>query len=188
MKSIKPFILFGLFSLFFVACKKDDPKEPVIPNEEEVITTLNFTLTPVGGGTPVEFKFKDLDGDGGNPPEISVGKLDTNTQYTGSVELLNELETPADDITIEVREEAEEHQFFFQSTASGLSVAYDDLDADGKPIGLTTTITTQGASTGTLTITLKHEPVKDASGVSMGDITNAGGETDIEVTFDVGIE
>ena len=188
MKSIKPFILFGLFSLFFVACKKDDPKEPVIPNEEEVITTLNFTLTPVGGGTPVEFKFKDLDGDGGNPPEISVGKLDTNTQYTGSVELLNELETPADDITIEVREEAEEHQFFFQSTASGLSVAYDDLDEDGKPIGLVTTITTQGASTGTLTITLKHEPVKDASGVSMGDITNAGGETDIEVTFDVGIE
>ena len=114
--------------------------------------------------------------------------MDTNTQYTGSVELLNELETPAEDITAEVRDEAEEHQFFFQSTASGLSVAYDDLDADGKPIGLTTTITTQGASTGTLTITLKHEPVKDASGVSMGDITNAGGETDIEVTFDVGIE
>lgn len=188
MKSIIPFILLGLFSLFFVACKKDDPKTPVIPNEEEVITTLNFTLTPVDGGTPVEFKFKDLDGDGGNPPEISVGKLDTNTQYTGSIELLNELENPADDITIEVREEAEEHQFFFQSTASGLSVAYDDLDADGKPIGLVTTITTQGASTGKLTITLKHEPVKDATGVSMGDITNAGGETDIEVTFDVGIE
>ena len=174
--------------LFFASCEKEDPKKPVIPNEEEVITTLNLTLTPVGGGTPVEFKFKDLDGDGGNPPEISVGKLDTNTQYTGSVALYDELESPADTISQEVKEEADEHQFFFQSTANGLTVSYDDADGNGKPLGLATTFTTQGASTGTLKITLRHEPMKEAAGVSMGDITNAGGETDIEVTFDVGIE
>ena len=189
MKKINSILVLSVLSIvFFSSCKKDDPKEPVIPNEEEVITTLNLTLTPVGGGTPVEFKFKDLDGDGGNPPVISVGKLDTNTQYTGSIALYNELESPADTITLEVEEEADEHQFFFQSTANGLTVAYDDADDNGKPLGLATTLTTQGASTGTLTITLRHEPIKDAAGVSMGDITNAGGETDIEVTFDVGIE
>ena len=189
MKQINALLALSVLSLvFFSSCKKDDPKEPVIPNEEEVITTLNLTLTPVGGGTPVEFKFKDLDGDGGNPPVISVGKLDTNTQYTGSIALFNELESPADTITLEVEEEADEHQFFFESTANGLTVAYDDADDNGKPLGIATTITTQGASTGTLTITLRHEPIKDAAGVSMGDITNAGGETDIEVTFDVGIE
>ena len=37
-------------------------------------------------------------------------------------------------------------------------------------------------------MTLRHEPAKDASGVAAGDITNAGGETDIEVTFDVTVE
>ena len=29
----------------FSSCKKDDPVTPVIPNEQEVITTLNYTLT-----------------------------------------------------------------------------------------------------------------------------------------------
>ena len=38
---------------------------------------------------------------------------------------------------------------------------------------------------GTITVILRHEPDKDASGVSNGDITNAGGETDIEVVFNV---
>ena len=38
------------------------------------------------------------------------------------------------------------------------------------------------------TITLRHEPAKTATGVSGGDITNAGGETDIEVVFDVTVE
>jgi len=36
---------------------------------------------------------------------------------------------------------------------------------------------------GGLRITLRHEPNKTAAGVQNGDITNAGGETDIEVTF-----
>jgi len=37
-------------------------------------------------------------------------------------------------------------------------------------------------------VTLRHQPDKGAIGVSDGDITNAGGETDIEVLFDVIIE
>ena len=35
----------------------------------------------------------------------------------------------------------------------------------------------------TMTVILRHEPNKAGAGVSDGDITNAGGETDIEVTF-----
>ena len=34
-----------------------------------------------------------------------------------------------------------------------------------------------------MTVILRHEPDKAGAGVSDGDITNAGGETDIEVTF-----
>ena len=95
---------------------------------------------------------------------------------------------PAEDITAEIDAEGVDHQFFFESTVSGLSVEYMDMDANGKPIGLATTITTIDSGSGTLNIVLRHEPNKDATGVLNGDITNAGGETDIEVTFDVTVD
>lgn len=167
------------------SCKKEDP---IIPNEEEVITTLVYTLTPQDGGNTVEFRFTDLDGDGGDAPVITNGTLDTNTVYNGSLSLLNETETPAEEITEEIEEEAEDHQLFFTLSGVSASVDYADADADGNPIGLFTTVSTTTASTGTLVVTLRHELSKGAEGVSAGDITNAGGETDIEVTFDVTIQ
>lgn len=171
--------------LAFSSCEKEDP---IVPNEEEVITTLVYTLTPQGGGTAVEFRFTDLDGDGGDAPVITNGTLDTNTVYSGSLTLLNEAETPAENITEEIEEEDEEHQLFYTLAGANASVVYADADADGNPIGLSTTFSTTTASTGTLVVTLRHEPNKGATGVSGGDITNAGGETDIEVTFDVTIQ
>jgi len=53
---------------------------------------------------------------------------------------------------------------------------------------LANTLTTDAAGSGTITVILRHEPDKGASGVNDGDITNAGGETDIEVTFDVTVQ
>lgn len=167
------------------SCKKEDP---IIPNEEEVITTLKYTLTPVGGGTAVTMTFQDLDGDGGNAPTITGGILVANTTYNGSLELLNETKTPADDITAEIQAEGDEHQFFFSSTVAGLGLAYNDQDGNGNPIGLKSTVTTTTAGYGQVKITLRHEPNKTAAGVASGDITNAGGETDIEVTFDVDVQ
>ena len=51
-----------------------------------------------------------------------------------------------------------------------------------------TATATGAASVGTLKVTLRHEPNKSAAGVVGGDITNAGGETDIEVEFPIVIE
>lgn len=170
-----------------ISCEKDDPD---IPNEEELITTLIYTLTPEGGGNSVEFRFTDLDGDGGNAPVITNGTLAANTTYSGVITLLNETETPAEVISEEVEEEAEEHQFFYQFSNQSFSGGFDYADADGNgnPIGLLTTFATGTPLSSTLTITLRHEPNKTATGVSDGDITNAGGETDIEVTFDVTVQ
>jgi hypothetical protein len=181
-------IFTGLFFaavLCFAGCVKDDP---TIPNQEEVITTLIYTLTPDNGGNAVVLSFRDLDGDGGNAPVITTGILTTNTTYTALLELQNEAAEPTESITDEIEEEAEEHQFFFQTTLNDLEVIYDDQDADGNPIGLTTTVTTGNSDAGTITIILKHEPNKSAAGVINGDITNAGGETDIEVTFGVDVQ
>ncbi len=174
-----------LFSLvLFVAC---DPEEPGDGPEPELITTLNYTLTPTDGEVVV-LTFQDPDGDGGDAPVISSGTLSANTTYVGTIELLNESVDPVEDITEEVEEEDEEHQFFFMSTVAGLTVDYADQDEDDNPVGLTSSLTTGDASTGTLTINLIHEPQKDADGVATGDISNAGGESDIEVTFSIVVQ
>lgn len=170
--------------LLLTSCDKDDP---IIPNEEELITTVNYTLTS-DDGQVVVLSFVDLDGDGDNLPTIMGGTLSANTVYSGSLELLNEAESPAEDITEEVQAEDDEHQFFFQSTIDGMVISYTDQDADGNPVGLKTNITTGAPNSGSLTVILKHEPVKDAAGVSAGDITNAQGETDIQVTFPIDVQ
>ena len=186
MKKLK-LVIAGLFifSLVFTSCTKPDP---VIPNEQEVITTLTYTLTPNSGGDAVVLSFKDLDGDGGNDPIITGGTLAANKTYTGALVLLNEQEDPVGNTTAEILEENDMHQFFFQTNIAGLTVDYADQDANGHPVGLQSTLTTADAGIGTLKVTLRHEPDKYASGVPDGDITNAGGETDIEVTFDVTVE
>ncbi len=180
----KALILLAVSLFVFSSCKKDDPEPPV---EEEVITTVNFTMTPMTGSA-VTMTFLDLDGDGGTAPVITGGTLAANTSYAGSLELLNESETPSEDITAEIAEEDEEHQFFFSTDIAGLSVAYSDADMNGNPIGLATTVTTGAAGSGTLTVILRHEPNKDASGVDGGDITNAGGSTDVEIDFPVTVK
>lgn len=174
--------------IFFSGCDDDDDNQ-LLPNEEEVITTLTYTLTPSTGGAPVVFTFRDLDGDGGNAPVITNGTLQSGVTYTAALSILNETETPAENITEEIEEEDDEHQFFF-AVGSGLNltVNYADQDADGNPLGLATTAVAGDASSGNLTITLRHEPNKTAEGVSSGNIANAGGETDIEVTFAVTIQ
>lgn len=171
--------------LVFTSCGKDDP---VIPNEEELITTVNVTLTPSTGGTDVILSYKDLDGDGSGAPEVTGGDLLANQVYNGTIKLLNETEDPAEDITEDVQAEDEDHQFFFSSSIADVSFAYSDQDADGNPVGLNFTLTTGATATGTISVNLIHEPIKDASGVSDGDITNAGGESDIQIDLPINVQ
>ena len=190
MKTIKFLTLITSISVFLFSCSSDDdgtPPEPV--NEEEVITTLSLTLTPQGGGTAITFTSQDLDADGPNPPNVNVENLAPNTMYMGVVEVLNETETPAEDITEEVAEEDDEHQFFFQVIGgANITTTYTDADDDGNPIGINFTLMTGDASTGNMVVTLRHLLDKFGAGVSDGNITNAGGDTDVEVTFPITIQ
>jgi hypothetical protein len=178
----------GALVLTVSGCKKDDHDHDH-DNEQELITTVNVVFTPAGGGTPVTFSFVDLDGDGGNAPVITNGTLAANTSYTVATTFLNESETPAEDITEEVRAEGKEHQVFYQvQSGLNLTVTYNDADADNRPIGLINNAAAGAASTGSLTVVLRHEPNKAAANVANGNIANAGGETDVEVTFNVTIQ
>lgn len=187
MKTLKKLSILLLSAIIFSACSDDDNPDPV--HEEEVITTLTATLVPIGGGTTVTLQTRDLDGDGPNAPVITVsGPLAANTTYNGSLELLNETENPAESINEEIEEEDDEHQFFYQATNNIATFTYSDSDGDGNPIGLEFQLTTLATGTGDITITLRHEPNKDAPGVSDGSIANAGGETDIQATFSVTVQ
>ena len=184
INSIK-YITFLVMILALSACGTDDP-EPV--NEEELITTVRVTLSNAAM-LDVVATFTDLDGPGGDAPVIVNPTLAANTTYSVSVEFLNEQDSPAEDITEEVAEEADEHQVFVvPGTGLNLTYTYSDQDVNGDPIGLAGTVTTTGASTGNLTVTLIHEPNKAAANVSSGDPTNAGGETDVTVTFSATIQ
>ncbi|MBL7964963.1 MAG: type 1 periplasmic binding fold superfamily protein [Flavobacteriales bacterium] len=174
--------------LLLVACKKDktDAPAPISPpNEEELITSLYMHFIPTGGGDTAVLSFVDADGPGGLAPVISGDTLQANTAYGAYILLLNESVSPADTISNEVAVEAAEHQFFF-STSGGVITftGYGDVDGNGNPLGLVSLWQTAlTAGPGSITVTLRHEPDKNGAGVASGDITNAGGETDIEVTL-----
>jgi len=172
-------------TLIFASCSKDEPL-PAPVNQEEVITTLTVMLeTSFGGPDTVVLQYQDLDGDGPDAATVTVsGPLSNNTAYDASIVLLNETEDPAENINEEIQEEDLDHQFFY-TVGSGLDVTteYNSFDSAGNPLGLDFYLVTAGASSGGLTFTLRHEPNKPNTGLE-----NAGGETDIEVTFDITVE
>jgi hypothetical protein len=167
--------------LAFSGCKKDkdDVMQPPPPsNEEEVITTLRLMFTDSAGVLPdTSATFRDPDGDGGQGPDVfDTIRLSANATWFANILLLNETVQPPDTISNEVLDEGDEHLFCF--TESGVNVTIVRTDSDGTyPIGLESTWYTGAASTGTVQVTLKHQPgVKDG--------TCAPGDTDVDVTFE----
>ena len=187
MKIFK-YALLAIPFLYF-SCSDDDDSTPEPINEEEVITTMTVTLTANDGSADVVLQTQDLDGDGGEQPVVTVsGPISSMTSYSGSIMWLNELEDPAENITLEIIEEQDEHQVFFNvSEGLPLQVIYADEDSMGNPVGVNFILapTEAGATgSGSLTITLIHEPMKPND----GSYESAGGSIDIQTSFDVVVE
>lgn len=184
MKTVK-FLSTTIFATALIfSCSSDDDSTPEPVLEEEVITTMTITLE-ADGQADVILQTQDLDGDGPDLPVVTVsGNLSSNTNYSGSITLLNETEDPAENMTLEIEEEDLAHQFFY-SVGSGLDAQtdYNDADSEGNPLGLDFVLSTYSASSGSITFTLRHEPNKPNMGLE-----DAGGETDIEATFNVSIQ
>ena len=178
-----------ILSLIFTGCSDDDDHDdhshPV--NEEEVITTIEVTLSD--GTNSYVLIWEDLEGDGPDLPIITGATIPSNS-YDAEIQLYNKTLDPTDDeyvVTTEILEEDVDHQFFFNAS-NGLNVfdfVYVDADVDGNPIGQQFIIEDVSGAGGDLNIVLLHEPNKNADGVSDGDITNAGGDTDIDITFPI---
>jgi hypothetical protein len=190
MKNIYFTLFITLVTIGLISSCNDDHDHD---HEQELITTLIYTLTPKTGGSPVVMTFQDPDGDGGIAPSITTeGVLLAGISYEGSIVLRNESVMPPRDITTEIKEEADKHQFFFQAldgVAGRIKFDYADIDNNGNPVGLLTDVFGSGGpANGKIRVILRHEPKKDAAGVKFGSIANAGGETDIDVTFHVAMQ
>ena len=171
--------LLAVIAFFLNSCKKDT----IDPNGSEMITTVRLKLSNTLSSSinPLVYEFKDLDGEGGAAPvKFDNIVLQKNIPYICEVTVLNESVSPADDITKEIKAEANDHQFYFVPSSSNLlTVSNYDTDAQGLPLGLSSFwVTGLNPGTGTLRLVLKHKPGTKAA----NDLINKG-DTDIELNF-----
>jgi hypothetical protein len=164
------------------ACKRDEEPEP--DHDHELITTVTLTLVNAADATDVEtVTWRDLDGEGGAAPIIGELELKENTTYLGTIRVLNEEEHgdhfDVEDLTEEIREEANDHEFFYTPSAGlNLTVTKTDRDSQGRPLGLEATFVTGAESHGTLRVRLMHQVgIKPTPG------NPNVGETDIDILF-----
>lgn len=200
MDFFKKYTLYALLAVgvLFTGCDDDDAPEP--ENLPEVITDVKLIFTnDADASDVVEARAQDPDGEGVEELEIlDQITLKTNTTYTLTYEIFNNLETPGEDIGAEILDEDNEHQVFFSFTEGAFTsptgdgnidsasdpINYNDQDENGLPVGLSTTWTTSAAATtGMFTARLQHQPdVKTATSGS------TDGDTDFDLMFTLNIE
>ena len=178
-----------ILALVFTGCSDDDDPTPDPVNEQEVITLVTVEMTNQENGETVTFSWGDPEyGGAGYEGPTSIAPV----PHSCVVNAYNTTLDPSDEeylVTTEILEEELDHQFFYSSAPSDLvfDFVYQDQDAELNPIGQVFDIlpsADQAGNSGTFTVLLIHEPNKGADGVSSGDPTNAGGETDFDLTWD----
>lgn len=187
--------------MIFVATACSSENDGVAPpNEENVVeefTYIEFIFTNTADENDVtKGIWEDEDGFGPIAPTIlQHPEFKANTTYRLTLMMQNRLITPFGDLTIEVKEEDDEHQIYFEFEESLFSdpdgigniddrngaINYLDFDSNGLPLGLETLWTTSGAQqNGMFRAVLGHQPdVKsDTSTWDSGDI-------DWDITFTI---
>ncbi|WP_186756737.1 hypothetical protein [Echinicola salinicaeni] len=190
------FLLGLTFTL--VSCGKDDPVPEL---DQEVITDVTLTFTEVDEsgnniGTSMDFLASAEGGLslGGTIQIETITGLESGKSYRMEITAYNGIAN--EDITEEIEEEGEEHQFYFLGSAfvgasSFMEYSYDDTDMNGQPVGLTGIVNIDDNSTsnsGEIRVVLRHDLDKSYEGADnphWEDYVQAGGESDLDLTFNV---
>ncbi len=184
MKKIKLSIISALAVITFYSCEKDPKPNTAPTNDSELITTIKLEFKDSSSGNIFKtVTFKDIDGEGGNAPTVMDSiVLNANTVYLCQVTLLDESKTPAENITDEIKNDADEHLFVYELTNSALQIQITDKDKNNLNLGIESVWRTKNTENSSLKLTLKHQPdgLKDGSA--------SKGETDVEVSFPVKIK
>lgn len=154
--------------LILSACKKDDP---VHEHEIENINQVAITFTSYEDSNTYTWSLNEVD----------TIRLKNDTYYDISPSFAYNDNSHHEDLTDEIRNEAENHQIIYTSTPSELMAIENlDVDANGLPFGLQAELKTLKSGTGKLRLVLKH---------FNGSKTNVNaGSTDVDVQFPIVIE
>lgn len=192
--------------LGLLACSDvENPGDDVDGHDHGLVTKVELSFTPDGGGDALVFAWSDPENDG--DPVIDPIVLPEG-DHALTIALWNELEDPSDDVTVEVEAEGEEHQLFLtgsgvQSEATGdnpaalLDISYADEDDGGLPLGLEHVLRTMATGERELLVTLRHLPPEDgtatktaglADDVAADGFGSLPGDTDVQVRFDLMVE
>ena len=169
----------------FTSCSDDDDPAPV--NEEELITNLTLTFTnTTNPGDVVLMSSVAPDGlEDGLSTETIIGSFTPGASYALTIGLLNESESPAEDVLNgDIIPEADEHFFAYAVNGLNLTMTRDasDIDGpDGSKLGVNTTWIAGASSFGNLQIRLIHEPSTVDDSDEFGSAT--GGSEDFNITF-----
>jgi hypothetical protein len=195
MKNLKKGALYllTLMAFGFASCKSEDPTKE---NDGEVITDVTLKFQELNAsnalvGSVLSFKASDPQGiEVGKTPTIQSINLAKGKKYQMTIEVTNGIK--GEDLTQEILTEAAAHQFFFlgQVFESNIfSIQY--ADAGGVALGLKNTVTVSispGTNNSNMRVVLRHDLNKSFPGASSPTFANfaqAGGETDLDITFPV---
>ncbi|MCS7037447.1 MAG: hypothetical protein NZM41_12335 [Saprospiraceae bacterium] len=168
----------SVLGLAITGCHKDDHD-----TENEVITTVVVHLKSADGAFDKRFTWNDPDGDGGQPPTIENIALVPNKEYNAEVYFYDRSRSPEVNVTKEIEEESDEHLLVYRVIgALNLTITPTDTDTKGRPFRLKTRWTTGAASSGSVRITLRHNPNKLLPNL------DETGSVDAEVEFPVRIQ
>lgn len=200
---------YGMYTLLLggallTSCSDDD-EAPEPENEVEVFTDVKLIFTNIADASDV-VTARAQDPDGVGVQELQILNditLTSGATYTLHYEILNAL-NPDDpeDVGAEIKEEDDEHQFFFSFTNDAFTdptgdgnvdgnttgteaINYIDTDDNGNPVGLFTSWATSSTplSEGMFRVRLQHQPDVKTSTSGVND-----GDTDFDLTFVLNIE
>jgi hypothetical protein len=186
MKRIILFIT-GISLLTFNACKKHDDHDHDDHNHDnELITTVELKFIDATAGDTLSFEWSQPAGLG-TAITVDTINLKPGKTYQCSVELYDKSKTPANDLTLEIEEAANEHRFIYTSSTTRLSTQITDFDTQNPPMELglkfNAITTATGPVNGTLKAILRHYT---SSSPKSGGLAN--GSIDVDVSFPVTVE
>jgi hypothetical protein len=185
-------------ALLFVTTSCSDNDEPAVVNEEEVITKVTIQVTNLSDNSTSIYTFgveahdhsdddhaDDDDHTDGDHMEI---ELASNSSYLFEFKVLNDTDpNNVENVTLEVIDEADSHQVFYEILDSSISIeAADDdtFDSNLNPVMLKTIWTTTTATVADVEAFLLHEPTSK-TGTTRDDF---GGSADVEIDFEAHVE
>ena len=196
---MKKVFFYASLALLFVTTSCSDNDEPAVVNEEEVITKVTIQVTNLSDNSTSIYTFgveahdhsddydhaDDDDHPDGDHMEI---ELASNSSYLFEFKVLNDTDpNNVENITLEVIDEADSHQVFYEILDSSITIeAADDdtFDSNSNPVMLKTIWTTTTATVADVEAFLLHEPTSKI-GTTRDDF---GGSADVEIDFEAHVE